>query len=199
VILPQRLAPPQTNCATNPAKPGRGYRGAIQVLVRVVLMLTVLETVLIVLFRLQVRPAIDAVRRFNRAVLNPAMMKLAGSAHWYASAIHHQGRVSGRFYATAVVVAQGRKPLLHSAAVWRNRLVRQPGRQRRHRRPVCRSRRPSGYPPARLTTGGTTSPARIWAPHRRPWFVTECQFSSDLSWLWWPDQRFAMLGSWFER
>jgi len=88
------------------AKPARSYLGAIQVLVRVVLMLVVLEAVLIVVFRLQVRPAIDAVRRFNRAVLNPAMMKLAGSAHWYVSVIHHQGRASGRFYATPVVVEQ---------------------------------------------------------------------------------------------
>ena len=83
-----------------------GHRRAIQVLVPVVLMLLVLEAVLIVVFRLQVRPAIDAIRRFNRAVLNPAMMKVAGSSHWYASVIHHQGRASGRSYATPVVVEQ---------------------------------------------------------------------------------------------
>ena len=86
--------------------PAWGHRSAIQVLVGVVLMLLVLEAVLIVVFRLQVRPAIDVIRRFNRAVLNPAMMKVAGSAHWYASVIHHQGRASGRSYATPVVVEQ---------------------------------------------------------------------------------------------
>ena len=88
------------------AAPACGCRGVIQVLVRVVLMLLVLEAVVIVVFRLQVRPAIDAIRRFNRAVLNPAMMTLAGSSHWYASVIHHQGRASGRSYATPVVVEQ---------------------------------------------------------------------------------------------
>ena len=107
------------------AAPAWGHRGAIQVLVRVVLMLLVLEAVLIVVFRLQVRPAIDAIRRFNRAVLNPAMMKLAGSSHWYASVIHHQGRASGRSYATPVVVEQAGSQLLHPAAVWPYRLVRQ--------------------------------------------------------------------------
>ena len=88
------------------AAPVWGHHRAIQVLVGVGLMLLLLEAVLIVVFRLQVRPAIDAIRRFNRAVLNPAMMKLAGSAHWYASVIHHQGRASGRSYATPVVVEQ---------------------------------------------------------------------------------------------
>ena len=88
------------------AAPARGHRRAVQVLVRIVLMLLMLEAVLIVVFRLQVRPAIDAIRRFNRAVLNPAMMKVAGSAHWYASVIRHQGRTSGRSYATPVVVEQ---------------------------------------------------------------------------------------------
>ena len=89
------------------AAPAWGHRGVIQVLVRVVLMLLVLEAVLIVVFRLQVRPAVGfSIRRFNRAVLNPAMMKVAGSAHWYASVIHHQGRAPGRSYATPVVVEQ---------------------------------------------------------------------------------------------
>jgi hypothetical protein len=104
------------------AKPVRGYRGAIQALVGVVLMLVVLEAVLIVVFRLQMQPAIDAVRRFNRAVLNPAMMKLAGSAHWYASVIYHQGRASGRSYATPVLVEQAGNhfyiPLPYGATDW---------------------------------------------------------------------------------
>ncbi len=69
-------------------------------------MLLMLEAGLIVVFRLQVRPAIDAIRHFNRAVLNPAMMRVAGSAHWYASVIHHRGRASGQSYATPVVVEQ---------------------------------------------------------------------------------------------
>ena len=50
------------------------------------------------------KPAVrDAVRRFNKHLLNPAMMRLAGRRHWYAAVIRHTGRRSGRHYATPVV------------------------------------------------------------------------------------------------
>lgn len=45
----------------------------------------------------------DAIRMFNKFVLNPAMMQLAGRKYWYASVIRHTGRNSGRQYATPVV------------------------------------------------------------------------------------------------
>lgn len=45
----------------------------------------------------------DKVRTFNKYVLNPAMMYLAGRRYWYASVIRHTGRRSGRHYATPVV------------------------------------------------------------------------------------------------
>jgi hypothetical protein len=45
----------------------------------------------------------DGVRIFNKYLLNPAMMRLAGRKHWYASVIRHTGRRSGRNYATPVV------------------------------------------------------------------------------------------------
>ncbi|MDP7702784.1 nitroreductase family deazaflavin-dependent oxidoreductase [Mycobacterium sp. TY815] len=45
----------------------------------------------------------DAVRQFNKHVLNPAMMAVAGRRFWYASVIEHTGRNSGRRYATPVV------------------------------------------------------------------------------------------------
>ena len=45
----------------------------------------------------------NTVRTFNKYVLNPAMMHLAGRKHWYASVIRHTGRRSGRHYATPVV------------------------------------------------------------------------------------------------
>ncbi len=45
----------------------------------------------------------DAVRHFNKHVLNPAMMALAGRRYWYASVIKHTGRKSGNHYATPVV------------------------------------------------------------------------------------------------
>lgn len=46
---------------------------------------------------------LDRVRNFNKHVLNPAMMKLAGKRHWYAAVIKHRGRRSGKEYATPVV------------------------------------------------------------------------------------------------
>ncbi|WP_254897346.1 nitroreductase family deazaflavin-dependent oxidoreductase [Amycolatopsis sp. Hca4] len=45
---------------------------------------------------------------FNKHVLNPAMLLLAGRRHWYASALEHVGRRSGRTYRTPVVA--GRVP-----------------------------------------------------------------------------------------
>ena len=45
----------------------------------------------------------DAVRTFNKHVLNPAMLLLAGREHWYAAALQHTGRRSGKTYTTPVV------------------------------------------------------------------------------------------------
>ena len=50
------------------------------------------------------RPTLkDAVRSFNKHLLNPAMMRLAGRKHWDASVIEHTGRRSHKTYATPVV------------------------------------------------------------------------------------------------
>lgn len=43
------------------------------------------------------------VRQFNKHVLNPVMRLAAGRRHWYAAALHHVGRRSGRAYITPVV------------------------------------------------------------------------------------------------
>lgn len=45
----------------------------------------------------------DKARTFNKFVLNPVMMLLAGRKHWYAAVISHTGRHSGKKYATPVV------------------------------------------------------------------------------------------------
>ncbi|MDF2143722.1 nitroreductase family deazaflavin-dependent oxidoreductase [Knoellia sp. p5-6-4] len=45
----------------------------------------------------------DAIRAFNKRVLNPAMLTMAGRRHWYAAVLRHVGRRSGRRYATPVV------------------------------------------------------------------------------------------------
>jgi deazaflavin-dependent oxidoreductase (nitroreductase family) len=48
-------------------------------------------------------PLKNVVRVFNKHVLNPVMMNLAGRKHWYAAVIRHSGRRSGKSYATPVV------------------------------------------------------------------------------------------------
>lgn len=49
-------------------------------------------------------PLLNAVRASNKHLLNPLMLRLAGHKHWYAAAIRHTGRRSGKQYATPVVV-----------------------------------------------------------------------------------------------
>jgi deazaflavin-dependent oxidoreductase (nitroreductase family) len=49
-------------------------------------------------------PVKDAVRSFNKHLLNPAMLLVAGRKWWYAGVIRHTGRRTGRSYATPVVV-----------------------------------------------------------------------------------------------
>jgi deazaflavin-dependent oxidoreductase (nitroreductase family) len=44
-----------------------------------------------------------AVRSFNRYALNPVMRTVAGRRYWYAAALHHSGRRSGRAYTTPIV------------------------------------------------------------------------------------------------
>ena len=48
-------------------------------------------------------PVRDAVRIFNKHVLNPAMMHLAGRKYWCVGVVRHTGRRSGKSYATPVV------------------------------------------------------------------------------------------------
>ncbi|MBX8691215.1 nitroreductase [Mycobacterium sp. 20091114027_K0903767] len=48
-------------------------------------------------------PFRNAVRTFNKHVLNPVMLHFAGRKHWYASVVRHTGRTSGKPYATPVV------------------------------------------------------------------------------------------------
>jgi deazaflavin-dependent oxidoreductase (nitroreductase family) len=46
---------------------------------------------------------LNAVRVSNKYLLNPVMLRLAGHKHWYAAAIRHTGRRSGKQYTTPVV------------------------------------------------------------------------------------------------
>jgi hypothetical protein len=66
----------------------------------------VLQVGLILLFRSHSPLLLRIVRTFNKYILNPAMLTVAGRPHWYASVVRHIGRRSGRAYATPVVAEQ---------------------------------------------------------------------------------------------
>ncbi len=46
------------------------------------------------------------VRKFNKHVLNPLMLHLAGRKHWYAGVIRHTGRRTGQVHQTPVVAVR---------------------------------------------------------------------------------------------
>lgn len=46
----------------------------------------------------------DLIRLSNKYLLNPVMLRPAGTRYWYASVIHHVGRRSSKAYATPIVV-----------------------------------------------------------------------------------------------
>jgi deazaflavin-dependent oxidoreductase (nitroreductase family) len=56
--------------------------------------------------RWQVSPVVDAVRRMNRSVTNPRVMRSAGTAGTQTSVIEHVGRKSGKTYETPVDIIE---------------------------------------------------------------------------------------------
>lgn len=86
-----------------------GTRRLLRLAGRVLIVTLIFDAMVILLFRTRWRPGIDAVRHFNKRFLNPAMMRFAGKDYWYASVVHHEGRKSGKAYATPVwAVSVGR-------------------------------------------------------------------------------------------
>ena len=64
---------------------------------------TLLLVLVLAFFRLQViKPVTDASRALNKRFGNPAMMRLAGRRYFFAGLIRHEGRRSGREYATPI-------------------------------------------------------------------------------------------------
>lgn len=55
-------------------------------------------------FRTQNPAVIRRIKQFNRRWLNPWMLHLAGSLHWYAGRLEHRGRRTGKPYATPLWV-----------------------------------------------------------------------------------------------
>ena len=66
----------------------------------------VLLGLLVAGMRWQVTPVVDAVRRMNRTVTNPRVMRTAGTSGTQTSVIEHVGRTSGRTYATPVEIIE---------------------------------------------------------------------------------------------
>ena len=56
--------------------------------------------------RWQVGPVVDAVRRMNRSVTNPRVMRSAGTAGTQTSVIEHVGRRSGKTYQTPIDIIE---------------------------------------------------------------------------------------------
>ena len=68
----------------------------------------VLLSVLVAGMRWKLPGVLDAVRRMNRTVTNPRVMRSAGAADSHTSVSRHVGRASGRGYETPVdVIATG--------------------------------------------------------------------------------------------
>jgi len=61
---------------------------------------------LLIGLRWQVGPVVDFVRRMNRSVTNPRVMRTAGTSQTATAVIQHVGRRSGRTYETPVILAK---------------------------------------------------------------------------------------------
>jgi hypothetical protein len=92
----------------------RKYRSLGRQMVRGALLVSAPYLVWVAFFlvvsRSRVRPVMDAVRVFDKRVLNPAMMMVAGRRHWYASVLRHIGHRSGKEDAAPVVAVPARAP-----------------------------------------------------------------------------------------
>ena len=78
----------------------------------VVGVVALLLALLVIGMRFKVPPVLKAVRRMNRSVTNPRVMRTAGSTGEQTSVIQHVGRKSGRSYATPVDIVPTRTGFL---------------------------------------------------------------------------------------
>lgn len=74
-----------------------------RLLLLLVLALAALAATFVLGMRRKSPAVLGAVRRMNKAVMNPAQLKTAGTPGAYASIVRHEGRRSGRSYETPVV------------------------------------------------------------------------------------------------
>jgi deazaflavin-dependent oxidoreductase (nitroreductase family) len=68
--------------------------------------------VLLVGLRWQLAPVVDFIRRMNKSVSNPRVMRTAGTTQAETSVIEHVGRTSGRTYQTPIDVIETKTGLL---------------------------------------------------------------------------------------
>ena len=77
-------------------------RSLVRLVVATVVALAAVATVFVVGMRTKSPAVVDRVRRFNRAVTNPRVLRSAGTPGASASVVRHVGRTSGHNYETPV-------------------------------------------------------------------------------------------------
>lgn len=77
-------------------------RGLAKVLGALLIIAAAIGVAFIAGMRAKYPPVLNAVRRMNRAVMNPRAMKTAGQPGAYAGVIRHVGRSSGTQYETPI-------------------------------------------------------------------------------------------------
>ena len=86
----------------NPAKEVIMFRGLAKGIGGLLLVLAVFGVAFMIGMRTKYPPVLTAVRRMNRAVMNPQAMKTAGQPGAYAGVVRHVGRKSGTPYETPI-------------------------------------------------------------------------------------------------
>jgi deazaflavin-dependent oxidoreductase (nitroreductase family) len=81
---------------------GAAARTAVAVAVTLVVVGAVSLTLLVAGMRWKLPAVLDIVRRLNRSLTNPRVMRTAGTDATQTSVIQHTGRTSGRVYETPV-------------------------------------------------------------------------------------------------
>ena len=74
--------------------------------------MVILLVLLLAGLRWQVTPVVDLIRRMNKSVSNPRVMRTAGTPQTQTSVIEHVGRTSGRTYQTPIDVIPTKTGLL---------------------------------------------------------------------------------------
>ena len=89
-----------------------GLRAFAVVVGMLVAVVATVMGVLLAGLRWQVGPALDLIRRMNRSVTNPRVMRTAGTPETPTSVIEHIGRKSGRTYETPIDIIDSPTGLL---------------------------------------------------------------------------------------